>query len=109
MVSMRMDPTGSFPENMYSRLLDAVGVLPAWITEDDEPAMEQFRRHYPFPTYEDTAGTIDDRGIMYYLGDPPLTPYLEVETNLERIYFYQWAMVGIVDKKTNKHFITRLD
>jgi hypothetical protein len=109
MIRMTVDPTGYFPKDKYARLLMAVGILPTWITEPEEPAMDQFRRHYMFPCHEDDNAQIDAIGKMYYPEDPPQIPYLHVETEIEDIYFYPNAMVGIKNKKTGNTILTRLD
>lgn len=109
-VEITLDPNDKFPKTNPSHLIEAMGILPLWIDPADErPMREQFNAKYNFGIHEMKGGKIGEDGSYKYPGDPILHPIAKATLRDETIYFYQYAMVGIVNTKTSDTFMTRMD
>lgn len=76
---------------------EMLGFLPSFIDENDpRPAREQFDANYQYGGYWRTVGRLDDAGVMYYPGDPPMPPIAMTVLREETIYVYPTEFVAIV-------------
>ena len=105
-----LNPTGYFNDVPKDRIIEALGILVPWAMRDpDEPVREVFDKMYSFGLFEMTGGEIDDKGVYRYPEDPDLHPLAVLKRmNGETVYFYQYAMVGVVQPNGDT-FVTRMD
>jgi len=105
-----VDPKNHWPNVSASRLLEVPGTLLPWAieTEEGESVRDSFERNYCCPVFE-MQGEITDDGLFTYPGDPDLYPVVLLMTEKEDVFFYQYAIVAILNKDTGDTFITRMD
>jgi len=99
--------------NMTIQQIDStLGFLPNWLCNMDFldfNAKDALERQYGFGSlhkFEETK--IDENGVWFYPGDPPMLPLSKVTRGEETIYQYLYGLVAIVDKDGNS-FCTRMD
>lgn len=106
------DPHSQFNATK-KQLADGCGFLLPWAVEGlmhGEKFLEALRNRYGFPDYEfDENSTVDEEGVHHYPGDPPLHPYMEMESKEEILRIYPYAIVAVTNKETNNTVITRMD
>lgn len=104
-----VDPLKKFEHVSPMRIVDALGILPTWLTLGDErPVLEQFNSNYQFGLHPISEGELSDDGIFSYPGDPPLYPLGKQILNGEKIYYYQHALVAI-QQPDNSFVYIRMD
>ena len=105
-----LDPLEQFTDVEPQRLIDAMGVLPAWVDPaDPRPARLQFETKYRFGVTEIPGVEVMPDGTWSYPGDPVLHPIAKIERAHEIVYFYRGAFVAIVQKSDGASFATRMD
>ena len=106
-----IDPTEHYENVPPERLIEAIGILPHWVDNNDpRSAKEQFQQKYQFGCCEMPGGTVDENGVYNYPEDPPLYPFYSLERDNEMIYFYNYAMVAVVLKdEARTTYVTRMD
>lgn len=120
-----IDPTGFYKDKCgeFLRTIDrdmptnewcvvVGGEIPLWIhfsPDAEEPLSEVFARNYPFGEYKITDGTMDERGIYQYPGDPPSHPTCAIHRNNEICYVYEHAFFGVVNKESHDWYMVRMD
>ena len=108
----------------HSRAADLVGFIPSFLPASDRPAADQFNQYYahgggwsPMQGWEHfydtlrspTGETIADALFIKYPGDPTYQPVAMIETDIERVWVYQYAWVAIENKETDAVEIARMD
>jgi len=98
---------------MHPRMtLDRLGFVPHFLSENDpRPAREQIHDRYahgggwnPFGGFKLDTSTL----TLRYPGDPPLRPLAMTELREERLYFYDHAILMII--QTDGSFeVSRVD
>lgn len=118
---MSVNPTGHFAGVDTFDLLEACGLIPAWLSQygrdlaDDlevAPIKEFLTQCYGFgDLMEMTGSTITESGVMQYPGDPDLHPLILVtykDSGVE-VMQYQYGIVAMRDSKEDGWFLTRMD
>ena len=114
-IKTTIDPTGYFASQASHEMeyaIESLGILPHWVTkaEDTESIREAFDRQYNFGLFEFHGITINAEGVFSYPEDPDLYPIISMVRGSETAYFYQSAMVAIINKDQNiAQFVTRMD
>lgn len=110
-IELQIDPHGKFPASPNA-ILEACGLLPHWLLEglqNGEPAKDALISRYQFYFGPMEGGKILPDGRYEYPDDPYLYPLVKVEHGDEIIYFYQYAIVGVINTQTGEQWITRMD
>lgn len=102
-----LDPFNAYEGAEPDALANACGLIPHFLDNEEEKALDCFNRHYPFGTHELVGAEIKD-GAMLYPNDPPLYPYMEVAHGNEMVYIYPHAFVAIV-QPDGSSYVTRMD
>lgn len=112
-VKFTVDPRHGFPDYPTRALLQSLGVLPLWALDKsrDETFADSFERNYDFWVGRTDSGKthITDEGVYQYPEDPDMDPILKIEGKTEIVWFYQYALVAIVNKMDDGVFVTRMD
>lgn len=111
---MVINPTGHYDTVPAKHLIEKAGILPTWLLqglEAGEDAETALMSRYAIETPPMIGGTVADKGVYTYRGDDDLHPMALVEADdpNETIYFYEYAMVSIVNRETNKTLTYRMD
>lgn len=111
---MVINPTGHYDTVPAKHLIEKAGVLPMWLLqglEAGEDAQTALMSRYAIATPPMIGGTVQDNGVYTYRGDDDLHPMavVEADTPNETIYFYEYAMVSIVNVDTGKTLTYRMD
>ena len=119
MIELRseFDPTKSFTNAPVKRLVEAMGILPSWVVEgleagcaDIEALTASLADSYGFGKLHNfKGGEVAENGTYQYPEDPPMPPLAKIESADLSIYFYQHAMLSIVEKDSGGAFVTRMD
>lgn len=93
--------------------MDHLGLIPMLITASGEPFKEQIQRNYAHGGGWSSAGfsrmTFDPAtSAAKYPGDPAMEPLAKFEQEGETLFFYQHAIVAVVDAQGNAEF-SRMD
>jgi len=110
-VKFDIDPLGKFPASPNS-IMEATGILTYWLEQGidlGESARDALVNRYHFYTGPMTGGEIDKTGLYIYQDDPKMAPLVRADLPTETVYFYQYGIVGIVNKATGDQFVTRMD
>ena len=111
LINFEIDPLGKFPASPNA-IMEAAGLLPHWLNEGvskGEPAKDALISRYQFYMGPMTGGEIIANGSYRFPDDPDLYPIVKADLTEEVVYFYQHAIVGIVNKTTGEQFVTRMD
>lgn len=117
-ITVCLDPTESFTGVPTVNLINACGLIPAWIQEaavieeqyQPESLWDFVAECYGFPMTEMPEGsTVDADGTYRYPGDPALAPLIKWATDKEFIFMYQYAIMAFVSRETGKIRVTRVD
>ena len=112
-VELVIDPHNYWPDTYPDDLVEGLGILPYWAisVEGEETFAERFKRQYGFWVGRVDKGKthVTDEGIYQYPEDPDLYPIMKMEEEREVCYFYQYALVAIVNKEDDGVFVTRMD
>jgi len=116
-VRLELDPTKSFTNAPVKRLVEAMGILPSWVAggleagcADIEALTVSLANSYGFGKLHNfKGGEVAENGTYQYPEDPPMPPLAKIESADLSIYFYQHAMLSIVEKDSGGAFVTRMD
>lgn len=94
-------------------LLDAVGWIPEFLSEDDpRPAKEQLHHHYAhgggwnhFDGFNFDRNTLE----LSYPGDPAMKPFAKMKLRDETILVYDHSWVLIMQDDGGTHEVCRMD
>ena len=109
----KVDPTKHYDDVPVKKIVDALGYVPHFLLDEDErPLQDQVRDRYPYfmASREEPNIEVEDDGAYTYPGDPKSYPLavFRHETNGEKMYMYEYAIVIFVDKE-GKTCHNRLD
>ena len=108
-----IDPLNRYPVGRQLNIKNAIGILPLWAAQnsDEESIKECLIKNYPYYFGTTMSGNIDNQGIYRYEGDPPLYPLASMVsyTGHEICYFYEYAIVAVVNSQSGDTWITRMD
>ena len=108
------DPNGKYTHVNESQILNALGILPFWaikFREHNNSFKQALKSSYQFYFGDLKGCTIQEDGSYTYPGDPVMHP-LAVMTAPdcpETLYFYEHAVVGVVNSDTGEQWMTRMD
>jgi len=111
-VPICIDPLQKFRNSNPQSLIMSLGVLPFWVMEgvaQGESAKDALINRYQYYSGPMTHGEIKPNGIYQYPGDEPLPPVGALHLENETVYFYQYAIVAVVNVETGEQWITRMD
>jgi len=115
-IAVKVDPTGQYKNVARHRLVDALGIVPSFVSyaavEATEPTaravLDAMAEAYGFYMGDMEGGTVDAEGVYQYPDDPPLYPLVRWKLDDDvTVYMYQFAIVAVQDKDTT--IITRMD
>jgi hypothetical protein len=105
-----IDPLGQFKGVKVGALLDALGILPMWLSEinDNENIMQEMKNRYQYGTNE-MGGEVTPAGVYRYPDDPDLFPIATVTIKDKTAIFYEYSMFSVLDNNTGKSATVRMD
>lgn len=114
-VKAQLDPTRHYEDVDPTKLIQAMGVLPSWVTsafahgKKDVPGfVEHVGELYGFgDLMKFEGGELDDKGVYRYPEDPPQHPIAVIKNEEVTVWFYLHAMVAFVD--ADQKYMTRMD
>jgi hypothetical protein len=110
-----IDPTGRYASVPRENLLSSLGILPHWAIEAknfNNSFREALVSQYAYYMGDMIGGTVDfTTGVYSFPGDKPLFPIarLTIDGINQVCYFYQHALVSVVDNDTQTAWMTRMD
>jgi len=108
-ISWVIDPNDKFRHENPNYLLQCLGIIPNFITNDTEDVIKEALLRYQFGGPEMKGGDVDKNGVYSYPGDPLLHPLASCMAGGKYIYVYQYAIVSFVDIITNEARTYRFD
>ena len=114
-IAVKVDPTGQYKKVPKQRLVDALGIVPSFVSYAAVEAPEATARAvldamaeaYGFYMGDMEGGTVDAEGVYQYPDDPPLYPLVRWTLDNVTVYMYQFAIVAVQDEDTT--IVTRMD
>ena len=114
----KVDPTGHYGDKKVptKRLLDALGIVPAFVIEaamaleeaTPRSVMDAMGDVYGFYLGDMEGGTVDSEGVYSYPEDPDLYPLIEWTLGgTVKVYMYNYAIIVVTDGKET--IVTRMD
>lgn len=94
--------------------MEHLGLIPEWLRDDDpDPAWKQIDKNYQhgggWRLGAMTAFVMNPKThVLKYPGDPPLAPLATAQLRDEAIYFYEHAIVAIV-QEDGRFEVSRID
>jgi hypothetical protein len=112
-----IDPNGAFEKTSQSKLVLAMGALPNWVAQglhdgcsDIDALVGSLEKSYGFGSlHKFDGGEVSSTGVYQYPEDPPMQPLAVMKTEDLTVWFWQYAMLGIVDNNSGDTFVTRMD
>ena len=115
-IEMSIDPMEKFPGIGPNDLYEMGGYLNSWIREteflhtEDRPVTmkDSLLAHYPYFMGEMTGGTLSEKGVFSFPGDPDLYPVIKYYFGEEKCFIFRHAIVGIINEDGST-WVTRMD
>jgi len=95
-----VDPLKKFSHVDPEALVNELGFIPTFITEETDNVMEEALLRYGFGMGEMTGGVVEEDGTYKYPGDPDLYPLTRCKANDTVIFIYSYGIIAFVDKDT---------
>ena len=110
LIAIHIDPLREYTDVSKTKLLEACGFLPAWVTSQVHlhlTLQEALDAQYCCGLFE-MDGSVSPEGLFTYPGDPDLHPFIKINRGEETFYQYRNAIGAIINEK-GKTYITRMD